>query len=249
MRLMLGVLAVGTLVLLGCGVSFDLGGFGESIAGSGTIISESRPVSDFTQINLLGSGVLIITQGDHYALEVETDDNLMEYIKTEVQGDTLELGFTSAALDNRLRPTDGFVFRVTVQELEGLEVAGSGTINAESLDCDMLVVTLAGSGEVRIGNLVAGDLTVQIIGSGDIGIEGEAERQSYLIAGSGSIDTGDLRGDAVTVTIPGSGSATVWAMRTLHVSIAGSGSVEYYGSPSVTQSILGSGSVSGLGDK
>ena len=121
-----------------------MGGFGETVAGSGNIVSESRAVTDFTRINLLGSGELIIVQGDHYALEVETDDNLMEYIKTEVQGDTLEIGFTSAATGKNLRPTDSFVFTVSVRDLDEVELGGSGTISAVSLESDMLVVTLAG---------------------------------------------------------------------------------------------------------
>ena len=249
MKRALLVLTLCSVVLVACGLSFDIGGIGERIAGSGNVISEVRAVSDFTRIDLLGSGELIISQGDHYALTVETDDNLMQYVKSEVQNGTLELSFTDEARTKNLQPSDGFVYRITVRELEGVQISGSGTITAESLESEMLVITLKGSGEARIGELDADDLTVQIVGSGEIGIGGVANKQSFLIAGSGSIDAGDLRGEAVVVTIPGSGSATVWATDSLHVTVAGSGNVDYYGSPQVSQSILGSGSVSGLGDK
>jgi len=249
MKATLLVLILCSLVLTGCGVSFDFGSFGERIRGSGDLITETRAVSDFQRIDILGSGDLIITQGDHYSLTVETDDNLMGYVKTEVQGNTLELSFTEEARNKNLQPTNGFVYRVTVKELEAVEIAGSGTITAGSLESEMLVITVAGSGEVRIDELTADDLSVQIIGSGDAVFRGVARQQSFVIAGSGSIDAGGLRGEAVVVTIPGSGSATVWATDNLQVNIAGSGDVDYYGSPAVSQTILGSGRVSGLGDK
>lgn len=249
MKATLLVLILCSLVLAGCGVSFDFGFFGERIRGSGDIITEARAVSDFQRIDILGSGDLIITQGDHYSLTVETDDNLMEYVKTEVQGITLELSFTEEARNKNLQPTQGIVYRVTVQELEAVEIAGSGTITAGSLESEMLVITVAGSGEVRIDELTTDDLSMQIIGSGDADFRGVARQQSFVIAGSGSIDAGDLRGEAVVVNIPGSGSATVWATDSLQVNIAGSGDVDYYGRPAVSQTIHGSGRVSGLGDK
>jgi hypothetical protein len=221
----------------------------ETIEGSGNIITEERAVSDFTSISILGSGDLIITQGEQCALTVETDDNLMPFVKTEVQGGTLELGFTSAARTKNLQTSRGFVYYATVRQLEGITIGGSGRVFGEDLEGEGLVIKLSGSGEVRIINLVASDLTVQIIGSGDVELSGEAARQSYLIGGSGTIRAGDFRGETVVVTIPGSGSVTVWATESLEVNMAGSGSVGYYGSANVTHSILGTGNLSSLGDK
>lgn len=249
MKQLLYVLVVCSLVLIACEFSTELGGLVETIEGSGNIVTEQRAVPDYTNINILGSGDLIITQGDQCALTVETDDNLMPFVKTEVQNGTLELGFTSAARTKNLQTSRGFVYYATVRQLDSVDIGGSGRIFAENLQGESLVIRLSGSGEVRITNLVASDLTVQVIGSGDVELGGEAPRQSYLIGGSGTIRAGDLRGETVVVTIPGSGSVTVWATESLEVNMAGSGSVGYYGSANVTHSILGTGNLSSLGDK
>ena len=63
------------------------------VNGSGDLITETREVSDFNGINLSGSGEVIVTQGDTESLTVETDDNVMEHVKSEVRGATLHLGF------------------------------------------------------------------------------------------------------------------------------------------------------------
>lgn len=249
MKQLLYVLVICSLVLIACEFSTELGGLVETIEGSGNIITEERAVSDFTSINILGSGDLIITQGDQCALTVETDDNLMHFVKTEVQGGTLELGFTSAARTKNLQTSRGFVYYATVRQLEGVTIGGSGRLFAEDVEGEALVIRLSGSGEIRITNLIVSDLTVQIIGSGEIELSGEAGRQSYLLGGSGTINAGDLRGETIEVTIPGSGAVTVWATESLEVNMAGSGSVGYYGDATVTHSILGTGNLSSLGDK
>jgi hypothetical protein len=249
MKQLFMVLVVCSLVLMACEFSAELGGLVETIEGSGNVISEERVVPDFTNINILGSGDLIITQGEECSLTVETDDNLMAFVKTEVNGDTLELGFTSQARTKNLQTSRGFVYHATVRQLDSVDIGGSGRIFADGIEGAGLVIRLSGSGEVSIGALVVGDLTVQIIGSGEFELSGEAARQSYLIAGSGTVEAGDLRGEAVVVTIPGSGAVTVWATESLAVNMAGSGSVAYYGDASVTHSILGTGNLSSLGVK
>jgi hypothetical protein len=249
MKQLFYVLGICSLVLIACEFSTELGGLVETIEGSGNIITEERAVGEFTHINILGSGDLIISQGEQSALTVETDDNWMHFVKTEVRNGTLELGFTSAARTKNLQTSRGFIYRATVQQLESVDIGGSGRVFAEDIEGDVLVIRISGSGEVRITNLIASDLSVQVIGSGDIELSGEAPQQSYLIGGSGTIKAGDLRGETVEVTIPGSASVTVWATESLEVNMAGSGSVGYYGSADVTHSILGTGNLSSLGDK
>ena len=57
------------------------------------MITETRQVSNFDSIELSGSGDVIVTQGGSESLAIETDDNVMKYVKAEVEGRTLKLGF------------------------------------------------------------------------------------------------------------------------------------------------------------
>ncbi|HEY70462.1 MAG TPA: DUF2807 domain-containing protein [Anaerolineae bacterium] len=243
------VLVVTALSLAGCGFVLNLPSLEPRIEGSGNIISEVREVSGFTRIVLSGAGDLTITQGDGHALTVRTDDNLMDYVKTEVLGDTLVLGFTDEARSKNLRPTQGWNYEITIEELEDIAISGAGMITSDSIQGDELKISISGSGDIRLPDLRIDDLDIHISGSGEIEMIGEATRQRFTIAGSGDIDAGDLQGEDVNVAIQGSGNVTVWASETLLVMIAGSGDVNYYGSPEIVQSILGLGSVHSLGQK
>ena len=46
---------------------------GDVVVGSGTIVTESRPVAAVQRVVLTGEGDVIITQGDEESLTIETE--------------------------------------------------------------------------------------------------------------------------------------------------------------------------------
>ena len=121
-----------------------------TIRGSGTVTTESRTVSDFDNVELLGSGNLIITQGESESLTVETDDNLMQYVHTDVRDGTLYLSIEE---DGKSFSYTKLVFALTIKELSGVTTTGSGDITATSLNTDHFDATVDGSGEMTIDTL------------------------------------------------------------------------------------------------
>jgi len=192
-----------------------------AINGSGKIVTQSRAVSGISSVSLSGSGQVLIEQGDSESLTVTTDDNLMQYIKTEVRGNALDLGFTDPLTN--VQPTNDIVFTLKVKKLEGLEISGSGKADVKRLAQDRL--------------------QVRISGSGDVSGQGTAQDLELRISGSGSYRGQDIKSQRATVGVSGSGNAVVSASDTLKADVSGSGTIEYIGDPQVSQNISGSGSV------
>jgi hypothetical protein len=238
------VLILSVLIISGCKKTADVP---DAIQGSGNIITEDRAVSNFDRIDWNGSGDVAIIQSGEESLTVEADDNVIEYVRTEVKNGTLELGLDAGEVKSisstRLR------FRVNVKDLTGLNLFGSGHITAASLDTDRLDIAVTGSGEVQIDSLTTEQVEVRITGSGRVRLVGEVAGQDIDISGSGEYHGGDLRAETVEITISGSGDSTVWATESLDVRINGSGSLDYYGSPTVNRSGSGSGELNDLGEK
>jgi hypothetical protein len=218
-----------------------------AIKGSGNVVTEERDVSGFDSVALSGFGEVIITQGDKESLTVETDDNLMRYIETEVRGGTLELGFTDD--DILLRPSESIIFRLKVIDLSALDSSGAGRFEMDDLDADRLEVTLSGAGDIRMDSLSATDLVVTVSGAGNIELAGQVETQEVNLNALGNYVAPDLESQAATVRISGAGSASIWVHDTLDVTISGAGNVDYYGSPEVSKNISGVGKVTSQGDK
>lgn len=193
------------------------------IQGSGNVVTEPREVSGFDRILLSGSGTVIVEVTGTESLSIETDDNLLEEIETEVDDGRLEL-----RARRNIDPSEDVVYTITAASLEGVSISGSGSIVVSGVDGGVFSADISGSGAVTVDGEVSEALSVEISGSGHF--DGEE-----LVATTGTVD------------LSGSGSAVVNVTDTLAVSLSGSGDVEYLGSPTVDVDKSGSGSVTGRG--
>ncbi len=240
------LLLAASLVLTGC-ITIDFGTDGlRSVRGSGNLVSEERPVSGIERIALYGIGEVEVTLGDSESLVVEAEENLLEYLETDVDNGVLELRTRNLI---NLQPRRDIRYLVTVQSVEGLEIFGSGNITLDRADSTAMRLLIAGSGDIKIGELRADSLDITIPGSGDIRLSGEVGRQTINVAGSGKYHADDLLSQSAEIRVAGSGDMTLWVVEDLTVRILGSGDVRYYGEPSVSQTILGSGNIVSLGQK
>jgi hypothetical protein len=186
--------------------------------GSGQLTTESRPVSGFTKVELSGTGELTIEKTGTESLTISAEDNILPRLTSEVSGDTLILGTKRNATIVTTKP---ITYALTVKDLTGLALSGSGSI--------------------RISNLTTTALSIKISGSGRITANGTANDQDLEISGSGRYQADGLTSKTVKARISGSGAASVAVTDVLDVEISGSGSLTYSGNPQVTQEISGSG--------
>lgn len=232
------LLIAGLFLITACGANY--------IQGSGNVVAEEREVGGFDRIDMSGYGEVIITQGNEESMTIETDDNLMEYIESDVRNNTLYLEFTDNTIPD---PSDTIIYRLNVINLGALELSGAGSFQVKSLDTPNLEITIDGAGKIKLDSLSTDEVSVQVSGAGDINLAGEVSKQDIRIKGAGDYSAPDLQSDQATVQIDGLGKVVVWATDSLSVKIDGAGKVDYYGSPSVTQDIDGGGNVSSLGEK
>ena len=233
------------LMMSGCEIG-DAVFNAERIRGSGRVIQEKRDVHGFSEVRLSGVGDLSIQQGSQESLTVEADDNILPRIRTEVEGTTLVIGLEPRV---SVSPTAGIRYQLTVRELSGLTVSGSGEIQSSSLRSQDLKVHVSGSGKIRLSDLTASTLAAEISGSGTVEMSGKVDSQRIQISGSGDYDCGQLQSDTAEVTVSGSGDSRVWAEKSLSIHVSGSGDVEYYGNPQISRRVSGSGGLKRLGDR
>ena len=239
------LLIIGLFLITACGLS-TIQGSRDVITGSGDVITESREVSGFDSVSHTGIGRVIIVQGDEESLTIKADDNLMEYITSEVRDGTLELGFKE---NIRFDPTPSITFTVGVKDLTELDSTGTGSIEIDELGTENLRILKTGTGNISIGTLTANDLMVNADGTGDIELAGTVANQELDLKGTGDYDAPDLESQTASVGVTGTGSVVLWVLDSLDVEIVGISKVSYYGSPNVTQNITGTGGLTSLGDK
>ena len=243
MKYLIAVLTLVLIGLAGCGMATGV------TRGSGNVITESRPVSNITGVNLAGVGALNITQGDTESLTIQADDNLMPFITTTVQDGTLVIGIDTSKGAVTLSPSTPIKYELQVKTLDSILVSGAGSIQAPALKSDVLTVTTSGAGNIYLPSVEAASLTAGISGAGNMSLAGQVESQQVLLSGLGNYSAGELKSTNAAVNISGAGSADVWVTDTLNARINGAGSINYFGSPKVTPVLSGAGSIQSLGPK
>ena len=241
----------------------------ESVRGSGDVVEETREVRGLDEVRGVANatiGDLYIEIGESPSLRIEAEDNLIDYIETDVRGDVLHIETERGV---NLRPRDAIEFYLTVPTLESLTVSGTGSAEApdlaakrfsvtvsgtgdvqiESLDVNTAELEITGTGGVEIDRLQGARLEVKIGGTGTVTIEdGRVEHQEVELSGSGSYEARDLESETAQVEVSGVGTATLWATETLDAKVSGSGDIRYRGDPTVRSEVSGVGGIKALGD-
>jgi len=216
------------------------------VLGSGETITETRPISGFTAVELNGIGTLIIEQGSKELLEVTAEDNIIKYLKSDVYGRNLRLNVDDFV---SIDPTEEIIFHLTVKNLERIELSGLGNIEIEALKTPNLDLEISGAGRTSIRDLQADSLNLDISGLGNVEIGGSVEDQQIDLSGAGNYDAEDLESNKARIEISGTGKAVLWVENELDVDLSGMGNLQYYGSPNLSTEVSGVGTVKSLGEK
>jgi len=214
---------------------------------------QTRSVDAFTSVTFAVPGTLHLRQGEPQSVDVEAPGDALDRIETVVDGNQLTVQsendeglsglfdwLTGGGESADTPPIDVYV---TVPTVEGLSVAGSGDVVAETpIESDDLDLQIAGSGDVE-SQLAVMRLTVNVAGSGDATLSGRSDEVTIEIAGSGNVRAIDLQAGTASVSTTGSGNTELHVTDRLDARVIGSGSVRYRGEPTVERSIVGSGTV------
>ncbi len=238
---------------------------GKTVRGSGTVVEESRTVSNISDVELTMQGTLYITAGDSESLRIEAEDNLMEYIQTDVSMGRLVIKFQQGTNLQNTRPIK---FYLTVTTLDSLVTSSSGDIETEdlqsdsfsitinssgnvsigNLDCTTLRVRISSSGNVKISELMSDAITVDISSSGNLDIQnGQVNEQDVNISSSGEYCARDLESVSAEVVLTSSGEAIIRVSDRLTGRLSSSGNINYIGNPDVNVSTSSSGKAVQIG--
>ncbi len=193
------------------------------ITGEGPIVKKELSLDKFNKIGLGVHGEVTLSKGNTQKVIIEGEENIINNIERDVDN-----GKWSIEFDDKVRNHKKLKIYITVPEVKGLSIAGSGEIISED----------------RFGKV--DNMKMSIAGSGTIEFSGSSNELKVSIAGSGTVRAEEFQATNCKVSIAGSGDCYIDVDDRLEVSIAGSGDVRYKGSPSVKSSIAGSGNISSL---
>jgi hypothetical protein len=199
------------------------------ITGSGTIVTQEFDFSDFDEVEIDYAFEGTITQGDAYSVVVRVDDNLVDRLRVEQNGNRVSIGLESTGLITRAT----MEYEITMPNLNHLSVDGAG--NAHFIGFNSAeAFTGAASGAARIeGDLSAGDLVLEASGASTISLAGTAGDVNAEASGASTIDLEELTAANVDAIASGASTVTANTGGTLNAEASGASNVYYLGDPTL----------------
>lgn len=176
------------------------------IKGSGVTKIEKRELSNFKKIDTSGIINLEVTAQKDFDVNVETDDNLLEYVVTEVKGDTLKI-YTK----QNISPRNKIRVVVAMPDLTGVDVSGIAKVTANNIKTE--------------------SFNLEITGASKVELNGEANNLIINASGASKIDAENLKVESANVDVSGASNITVNATEEVRADASGASKINYVGEP------------------
>jgi hypothetical protein len=192
------------------------------IKGNGKRELQKRQVASFTSISTNGAFTIEVTCQKDLSLEIEGDENVLGFVKTEVGGNILRLE-NSQNYDI----SEPILVRISVPNLEGLSVNGAGHITVKGVNNDKFEIDTNGAPAITVS--------------------GKTKLVDIAANGAGKVDTQNLHAARAVVDARGVAKVDLDVSDQLDVEISGPSSVTYNGNPTVNKNIHGPGKLTRKG--
>lgn len=175
------------------------------VIGNKKIVFQERSVSAYSQIKILGNADIVLTEGNIGQIKVETSENVLSYVTTEVKGDILVIKLKHYGVNYvpKLKvyvPINEKFNKITIVgkteviskedfslQLPSLEVVlkGNGNFKGKALSARKAILSIAGAGNIEAS--VTEEVQAKITGYGHITIFGNPSKRDTDIKGNGKI--------------------------------------------------------------
>ena len=192
------------------------------IQGNGKRELQKRQVPQFTSISTNGAFTVEITCQKDLSLEIEGDENVLGFVKSEVSSNILRLENSQS-----YSVSEPIMVRISVPNLEGLAVNGAGHITVKGMNNEKFEIDSNGAPTITVA--------------------GKTKMVDVSASGAGKVDAQNLHATRAVVDARGVAKVDVDVSDQLDVEISGPSSVTYNGNPTVNKNLHGPGKLTRKG--
>lgn len=205
------------------------GQFYRTVRGNGNVVKKERPASYFDGISVSTGIDVYLSQGDEEKIIVEADENLHDYLVTEVKDRTLRIYFDNVSIRSAERKR----VYVTMKDVTKLKTSSAGDIIGETpVKCGDILLESSSAGNIRL-ELYARNVNVKISSSGDISLTGEAETLNADLSSAGDLNAWDFKVKDADIDVSSAGDADIYVTHKLVARVSSAGDVRYAGEPEI----------------
>lgn len=208
------------------------------ISGSGNIIKETRPVSEFNSISATGSIIVDIKNGSIPSLTIEADDNILPYIITDVSAKTLSIKLKGI---NNLRNAT-INIHIVLPIVTNLKTSASAQIRSSDIITNAEKILMAASSGSIISIKVDAPAIVAEASSGaDIIVSGRTKNLTAKASSASKVNLFELHSESASASASSGGEIKVFASVGIIASASSGANVIYKGGATAVEKKVSSG--------
>jgi len=202
----------------------------DSVTGDGKVVSQTRDLQEFSGVKV-GSGIdVFLTQGEPQRVEVEADENLQEWIRTEVEGNILHI-YT----DKNIRLAKTKKVHITCKTINRIDVSSAGDVTGLSrFKTDKLDIEMSSAGDLNF-EVEANEIIISISSAGNVNIKGKTDTLKADLSSAGDLNAYDLEAEVGEVSVSSAGSAKVFVTGEASFRSSSAGDINYKGEPRIRE--------------
>jgi len=197
---------------------------------------EKRNVSGFEAIDVSHGIDVYLTMGSSEYVEVETSEDLLEHLVTEVKGKTLKIYF-----DRSFNWSNEATVWIQARDINKITTSGGADLIGENVvETRELEMNASGGSDIKL-EVNAGNIEVEVSGGADVKLSGFTEMLVVNTSGGSDFNSYDLTARRAELEASGGSDIKVTVEEKLDARASGGADIYYKGDPENVNSNSSSG--------
>lgn len=203
--------------------------------GNGVLKVDIRDLSGFTEVIAQGSFDLYLIQGQEEAVRIETDENLVDFFQTRIEGEVLYIEMTAD-----IRKYKEINVYVALKELKSVTLLNEIYLKSENvIQFDELSLYSSGMSRIDL-ELFASKLDAEFTDGTYAYLRGYTEYLNMEIHDETDLNAFDLQADYCNIKSSGLTEVMINVEKDLKLMVTGGSNVYYLGDPKISQRVFSS---------
>lgn len=198
----------------------------KTVHGNGNVVTKERKAEDFTGIKVSSGIDVYLKQGNNMSITVEADENLHEYILTEVRN-----GVLNVYTDANIRESEMKRVYVTMKDINSISTTSAGDVVGETpVKSDRLELSASSAGDIKL-EVTSKEIKLNISSSGDMTLSGETDILEADLSSAGDLNAYELTVREADISASSAGDADISVTEKLTARASSAGDINYRGNP------------------
>lgn len=213
------------LIMMGVTVCTN-GQFRKTVYGNKKVVKTERDIRGFQGVRVSSGIDVFLRQGDNEKVIVEADENLHEYILTEIRDGIIHVYTNTTIRDAEMKRV-----HITMPDISLISTTSAGDVIGETpVQAERLRLSATSAGDIKL-ELYADEVDLDISSSGDMTLNGEAGRLKANLSSAGDLNAFEFKVKEADVSVSSAGDAELNVSERLRARASSAGDISYRGDP------------------